>query len=232
MRIGATVLFNGEQCIQSYSWRRYRPLGNLDTVIRSLDEYRVDEISLIMPFKKLVDLKLYEKIKDLNSQTPVSLGGGIRHVNDLVSLKKIPFERLLLNSAFLDKDLELIIEAQKILGRQAVIAVLPVKLVDNNFLFYNSGKDKFQLIDEEHYLWIDDLANEILIIDVEKEGLKINFDLDILSFLPINNSKIIISGGISEDIVKVAYQRGIAAVHIDNWTLHRENSIESFARIR
>jgi len=232
MRVGSTVLFDGVQCVQSYSWSRYRPLGNLDTVLSFLDEYKVDEISLIIPFRKQVDLKLYENILNLNSQTPISLGGGIRHVNDLASLGKIPFERLLLNSAFLNRDLHFIVETQKIFGRQAIVAVLPFKTIDNKLVIYNSSKECFQFIDDEHFLWINELANEIVLIDVEKEGLKINFNLEILSLLPIDYSKIVISGGVSSEIIKLANSIGVAAVHIDNWTLHRENSIDCFRRIR
>ena len=52
MRIGATVLLYNEVAYQSYGWGLLRPLGNLQTVVDFLQDYQVDEISIIRPIKQ------------------------------------------------------------------------------------------------------------------------------------------------------------------------------------
>ena len=52
MRIGSTVLLNENKCIQSYRWECFRPLGTLQGVIDSLEEYQCDEIAIIRPVRK------------------------------------------------------------------------------------------------------------------------------------------------------------------------------------
>ena len=44
MRIGSTVLLIDRLCVQSYGWSRLRPLGVLQGVIDSLEEYHCDEV--------------------------------------------------------------------------------------------------------------------------------------------------------------------------------------------
>ena len=52
MRIGASVLLENEECIQSYNWSLKRPHGNLSNIINFLDSYEVDEITIIRPVRR------------------------------------------------------------------------------------------------------------------------------------------------------------------------------------
>ena len=51
MRIGASIIFQNGYCFQSYNWKLFRPLGTLNNVIRFLDRYEVDEISITRPIR-------------------------------------------------------------------------------------------------------------------------------------------------------------------------------------
>ena len=111
IRIGALILFIDGKCYQSFGWNKFRPLGDLETAIKILDEYEVDEISIIRPIRDKKDLsfkKDCEEISKINSNTPITFGGGIRKKSDLKILRQLPIERICLNTSFLTNRIDLI----------------------------------------------------------------------------------------------------------------------------
>ena len=72
----------------------------------------------------------------------------------------------------------------------------------------------------------DEYADELMIIDVENEGVNNTFNFKILDQLLLSNDRIIICGGIGPKIVKHAKKLGIASCMIDNRVLHNENYLK------
>ena len=105
-RIGVQILFYNGKCYQSFGWEYFKPLGSLKNVIKMLDSFEVDEICITRPIKGtkrqifLEDCNLLSKI---NSNTPITFGGGIRSMKHVKLIRNLPVERLSFNSAFINK---------------------------------------------------------------------------------------------------------------------------------
>ena len=73
--------------------------------------------------------------------------------------------------------------------------------------------------------FINTLANEIILYDIENEGLSNGFNWSLLKNIPFNYDKLIVSGGIAKGDIKKAKQKEISSVLVENKVLHQEYSI-------
>tara|TARA_B100000674_G_C37962224_1_gene972636 strand:+ start:1928 stop:2617 length:690 start_codon:yes stop_codon:yes gene_type:complete len=223
MRIGACLLLKDGYCYQSYRWRYLRPLGSLQNAVSALEDRQVDEISIIRYCRSDQDnTSLYsdiELVSNLDCITPLSFGGGIRDVHVLKKLHQLPIERILISSAFFEKNISLVEEAISIFGKQAIIAVLPYRLNRNKLEYYCCRDQKFRHIDLN---FIDNYSNEVMLYNTDQEGLSFLDYPDIRHLYPFKNSKVILSGGINRHFIKKIRHEGFAAVSIDNSSLHHE----------
>jgi len=232
MRVGASILLKNGYCYQSYGWNRFRPLGDLQTAIDILDEYEVDEILIVRPIKGVdsedslnIDLKLLSELKTI---TPLSFGGGIRSNSDINNLSGLPIERLCLSSAFININEGFVKNAINSFGRQAILACLPITLIDDVICVYHSEANELIKLSDEIQEFCMQYADEIIIIDMSNEGNNDYFQMDLLEHLKIPLNKIIITGGVGKNIIRVAKSTGIASSIIENRVLHSENSIDYF----
>lgn len=229
MRVGATVLFKNNTCWQSYGWSCLRPLGNLQSVIEALDEYECDEIALIRPVREMdTEQSFFQDVQLLNnttSLTPLSFGGGIRTISQLLLLNGAPVERLLLTSAFLNRNLALLEYIKDTFGRQSIQCVLPCVIYDKKKYIYNPSERMlvpFQLLDLDV---LRRYANEVIIHDIENEGRRDCFNRNLINDLQFPAQQLVLSGGIGSDTICWAKSESFAACLIDNRALHKEYSI-------
>lgn len=235
MRIGSSVLLKDRVSIQSYSWECFRPLGDLQTVLDSIEEYMSDEISIIRPVRTgdtLVDFETDIGIlRNIKSMTPISFGGGIRTSAHIELLRGLPIERLVFSSAFIDKNRELITEGINLFGHQAIQCLLPLKLVNNQIFVFDSSRSDYIPFSQLDINFIEELANEIILVDTIHEGEQDEFDWNLVELTQLPKNKLIISGGVGKRTIEVAKECEISSVLIDNKTLHKENSILSYRNV-
>lgn len=223
MRIGACLLLKNGYCYQSYRWKYLRPLGSLQNAVRILEERQVDEISIIRYCRDdhneeefASDLEL---ISNLDCTTPLAFGGGIRDNKVLKKLHQLPIERILLSSAYIEKNNSLLDNAIALFGRQALIAVLPYRVCNNKIEYYHCRRKKFGNCNID---FVDAHANEVMLYNTEHEGLAFSSRPDNSHLYPFNHSKTILSGGINYEFIKKMRKSDFAAVCIDNSALHHE----------
>lgn len=223
MRVGASLLLRDGYCYQSYRWMYLRPLGSLQNAVSILEERQVDEISIIRYCRDDQDNDNFqsdlELISNLDCVTPLSFGGGIRTTEALKALHQLPIERILLSSAYIEKNDSLIEEAISIFGKQALIAVLPYRVLSNKIQYYHSRIQKFVSCDLN---FIDSQSNEVMLYNTDHEGLAFCDYPGNIDLLPFHNSKVILSGGINFEFITKMRNLGFAAVSIDNSSLHHE----------
>ena len=99
MRLGSFIGLQNSKAVQSYGWNLIRPLGCIQNVLSSMDQYECDELAIIRitrghPNKSLYasDLATLEMCK-FNS--PLSFGGGIRNRHDVNRIRALPVERII-----------------------------------------------------------------------------------------------------------------------------------------
>ncbi len=232
MRVGTTILLLDGYCYQSYNWKRLRPLGDIQNILDLLEEYHCDEISIIRPIRQKDDENTLKKdieiMGNIKSLTPISFGGGLRTKNHIDILHKLPIERLIFNSAFCNKDKDLLTYVKELFGHQAIQAIIPFKIEKNKLFIFNSSLNNFVFIEDFDLSFVNEWANEIILFDTLNEGLKDSFIHDILDMINIEKSKLIISGGIGQKDIALAKKQKLASVLLDNKTLHNEFSIKDY----
>jgi phosphoribosylformimino-5-aminoimidazole carboxamide ribonucleotide (ProFAR) isomerase len=218
--------------VQSYQWTTLRPLGELQGVLDSLEEYQCDEVALIRPVRAFDTLEKFEEdiqiLRRLKTMTPISFGGGIRTTEHLALLNDLPVERLVFSSAFLSKDRDLLETAKNIFGHQAIQCLLPIQNSKGTIQVYCSQKAMFIPLSDVDFDFIQIYANEVILLDVLHEGANNQFDFELLKYIPLIHSKLIISGGVGFESVKLSQKHKLASVLIDNKVLHKEYSITSY----
>jgi Imidazoleglycerol-phosphate synthase len=126
MRIGASFILIEGYCYQSYQWKFLRPLGRLSHVLSFLDKYEVDEICITRPIRKVDSsstlLNDFEQVKLSLSNSPISIGGGIRSLKNLKALSELPVERIHFSHAFLSRKENIINQSINLYGKQAIVA--------------------------------------------------------------------------------------------------------------
>jgi len=223
MRIGACLLLRNGLCYQSYRWQYLRPLGSLQNAVKILEERQVDDISIIRYCRNeqnqddiQSDLDL---IANLDCSTPLAFGGGIRDSKTLKALHLLPIERILLSSAYIEKNITLIQEAIAMYGKQAMIAMLPYRVRKNNVQYYHCRKERYGDCDLN---FINSYSNEVMLYNTEQEGLAFRDTPDNTHLFNLDPSKTILSGGINHAFIKNMRKSGYASISIDNSSLHHE----------
>ncbi|MFT5660480.1 MAG: imidazole glycerol phosphate synthase subunit HisF [Sulfurimonas sp.] len=235
MRIGSSIILLNGYCYQSYNWRYLRPLGKLQNAIDFLEAYECDEITIIRPIRDIDTIESFQKdideISKLKCMTPLSFGGGLRDIKHIDMLHNLPIERLVFSSAFIHTNIDIIHYATNLYGHQAIQCMLPFTLKNNTVQIFSSSLNKFIPYDSINVEFIQEYANEIILLDIQNEGLSNKFTDRILKKIKIKNSKLIISGGVGKETIGLCEKQNIASILIDNKVLHEEYSIKGYRHV-
>ncbi len=132
-----------------------------------------------------------------NIFVPVCLGGGIRTVKYAKRLFESGADKISLNTA-LFQNTSLVDEISKTYGAQAIIGHIDYKKEGEDYYIYTeNGTKSFLKITKEYFNEILNLNfGELLLHSMDKDGTGMNFDYEILKFIPEKIDKpLILSGG-------------------------------------
>lgn len=112
---------------------------------------------------------------------PFTVGGGISSLKDIEELLKAGADKVSLNSSIV-RNPDLITQAAKQFGSQAIVAAIDVKVVDGiKKVFIKGGKEETQL---EGFQWckqVNELgAGEILLTSMDHDGTRKGYDIEFL----------------------------------------------------
>ena len=221
-RLIAPITLKGDLVIQSYCFNRYLPVGKLNFALENLCRWSVDEIFInvidnsiknIGPSKKVIDT-----VSNLKIDTPLIYCGGIRSHEDAQITLESGFERIGVCNSLIQNFIE-VKHISKMIGSQALIAVIPFMYDKKNFYFYDYlNKKKINLNNLAH-IFDNTVISEILLIDVMAEGSKSKFCKKILNHHLISNFKIICYGGFQNNINFKQYldNKYISAIAVENY---------------
>lgn len=157
---------------------------------------------------------------------PLTVGGGIKSLHDIEIMLNNGADKVCLNSSAIE-NIKLIKEASKIFGSSTIVSnIEAIQIGKKYFISKSNGRD---LINTSPFDWAKKLEDfgigEILIISVNKEGLKSGFDIyltkKISSILKI---PVIACGGAGDfdHIYDVIKQTNISGVSMSS-ILHYNN---------
>jgi cyclase len=223
-----------------------RKVGKPIDLAKKYYEQGADELIYIDIVSSLYQREiLYNEIEQTANELfiPFCVGGGVKTIDDFHKLFQSGADKIALNTYILQNNPELINEAAKIFGNQAVVVNIEAKKWDNWYECYTdcgriqTGKDVIDWAKEAEQRG----AGEIFLQCVDTDGRQRGFDLELSKKIvdSVNIPVIVASGaGKLEDIlelIKYAKPSGVAIaslLHYDKVTIKdikdylRTNGIE------
>jgi cyclase len=145
---------------------------------------------------------------------PLTVGGGIRTLDDIYKLLNVGCDKVSINSSAV-KNPDFINEASKRFGSQCIVVAIDVKFIEDDwYVFVNGGRINTGKKATE---WIVEVAErgagEILLTSMDSDGTKAGFDLPITQKASeLVDIPIIASGGAgTEEHIKDAFTHGADA---------------------
>lgn len=223
-RIIARLDIKGENLVKGIQLEGLRKIGNPNEKAVNYYLQGADEI-----FFEDVVASLYERnslLRIVDSSTknifiPITIGGGIRTIEDVVSALNAGADKIAINTAAI-KNENLITEVSKKFGCQCMVLSIQAKFRNGRWeAFYENGREPSGLDVIEWSIKAAKLgAGEIFLTSVDKEGMARGMDLDLIKAVTENVSiPVIASGGVGTlNDIKLGFDIGnadaIALAHI------------------
>lgn len=201
MRIIARMDIKSENLIKSVNLEGLRVVGNPNQYALKYYNEGADEVLFLDCVASLYGRNsLHNIIKKASEKifVPLTVGGGIRKVDDAAKLFDSGADKIAINSAAV-KNPKIITDLANRYGSQAIVLSIEAKKQKENFweVFIESGKQNtgINLVD-----WIkigtDSGAGEVIITSIDREGTRKGFELDLYKNVKeIINVPLIFSGG-------------------------------------
>lgn len=150
---------------------------------------------------------------------PLSVGGGIKKIDDISRLLDVGCDKISINSAAIHNP-NLIDESAKKFGSQCIVIAIDAKKVNNEKynVFINGGRIDTK---KDIYEWVREVENrgagEILLTSMDKDGTKNGYDITLTKNVSLSlNIPIIASGGAGnmehiKDVLKSGADAALAA---------------------
>lgn len=212
VRIIARLDMKGENVVKGINLEGIRPVGKPDIMAK---EYYLDGIDEIIYMDVVASLygrnSLTNYIKQAASSifVPLTVGGGIRNLEDIKMALDSGADKVAVNSSAL-KNPVFIKEASEEVGSQAIVLSIEAKKQKDNSweAYYDNGRERSGRSVHDWALEATELgAGELLLTSIDNEGLKKGLDIELLSSIRDElNIPIIISGGVGklEHILDIA----------------------------
>ena len=230
-RIIARLDIKNNTVIKGIQMEGLRVVGKPSEMARSYYHQGIDEIIYIDAVASLYGRNsLLEVVQEVSQDVfiPITVGGGIRCVEDVRELLRAGADKVAINTAAVYRP-ELIRDIAETFGSQCVVASIQAKKVSQNEYeaYVEFGRER---VDLDVLSWatkvVDLGAGEILLTSIDHDGTQKGFDCEIIKrvseAVPV---PVIASGGAgnSQDLVK-AIKTGKASAVACGTILHYEKS--------
>ncbi len=221
-RIIPIILLDGFSVLKTINFKQRRNLGSPITVVRTYNTRNVDELILLdidassqnRPIDKFT-------IQDIAQECfmPLTVGGGIRTIDDIRDLLSIGADKIAINTRALENP-TFISEAANIFGSQCVVVSVDVmEDGDEKYSVFSKGKVVDGLLFFDWIVKIEKMgAGELLINNVTKDGTMSGANVELAEKVSaLVSIPVIYAGGISgpKDAALVA-MTNVSAVGISS----------------
>ena len=143
---------------------------------------------------------IYDVVKRTSKKcfVPLTVGGGVRSVEDISKLLNCGADKVSINTAAVQNP-EVVIESSKKFGSQCIVVAIDVKSKGNKWEVFthggreNTGIDVFEFSKKME----DSGAGELLITSMDQDGTQAGYDIELMSKISSNiNIPLIASGGV------------------------------------
>jgi cyclase len=228
-RVIPIVLISGYSVLKTIKFDVRRNLGNPITVARIYNTRNVDELILLdIDASKQGRFIDFFTIQDIASECfmPLTVGGGIRKIEDIRNLLKRGADKISINTYALENP-AFIKESSEIFGAQCIVVSVDVIKVDGKYCIYSKVKNEYSALSPIDWCKkCEELgAGELLLNFVDLDGTMEGVDADYIAVIASAiNVPLITCGGVAnpEDAVKMtkAGASGLGVSSIFHFTNH------------
>lgn len=217
----------GPNLIKGIHLEGLRVVGDPQEHARRYYEQGADELIYI---DIVASLYGRNSLRDIVSRTardvfiPLTVGGGVRSVDDVKELLRAGADKVAINTAAVQRP-QLITEVSRAFGSQCMVLSIEAKKIggDKWEVFTDNGRERTGRDVEEWVIQATELgAGEILLTSVDQEGTRKGFDIDLIKKVTsVTKVPVIASGGMGqvEHLVEVC-ERGHADAVAMAYVLH------------
>lgn len=200
-RVIARLDIKNDALVKGVHLEGFRVLGDPGSFAKIYYEDGIDEIVYMDVVASLYGRNgLIDLIKKTAKEIfiPLTVGGGIRSIDDVAALLAAGADKVCINTAAVKRP-ELITEVVNVYGSSTlVIAVEVIKVDDEYMVFTDNGREHTGLKVSKWVKKIEELgAGEILLTSVDREGTGKGIDIELLE--EVRNSvsiSIVVHGGV------------------------------------
>ena len=234
LRIIPRLDIKGKNLIKGINLEGLRKLGDPRDFARKYYNAGADELILMDVVASLYGRNnLSDTIKKVaeNIFIPITVGGGLRVVEDIKHILRCGADKAAINTAAIDKP-SLITEAADMFGSQCIVVSIEAKKISEGLweAYTNNGREKTGKNAVEWAIEAASLgAGEILLTSVDREGTRKGYDIELVKAITeVTSIPIVVSGGMgsSNDIIELVADTDISGasiadvLHYNRMSLH------------
>jgi cyclase len=143
---------------------------------------------------------IYGVIKDTSKKcfVPLTVGGGVRSVEDINKLLNCGADKVSINTAAVQNE-EVVIQSSKKFGSQCIVVAIDAKKNGDLWeVFTHGGRNNTGINAIEFAKKMEDSgAGELLVTSMDRDGTQVGYDIDLMSKISSEvNIPVIASGGV------------------------------------
>jgi len=143
---------------------------------------------------------IYNVVKKTSEKcfVPLTVGGGVRSINDISKLLNSGADKVSINTAAV-KNPEVVIESSKKFGSQCIVVAIDAKKKGDKWeIFTHGGRNNTGIDAIEFAKKMEDSgAGELLVTSMDRDGTQMGYDIDLMSKISSDvNIPLIASGGV------------------------------------
>ncbi len=209
-RIIPIVLLDGFSVLKTVHFKTRRNLGSPITVIKTYNTRNVDELVLL-------DIDASRQHRSIDKFTiaeiseecfmPLTVGGGIRSVEDIAELLRCGADKVVINTVAIENP-EFISQAASLFGSQCIVVSIDVVHTNDGYIVFNNGIQHPEVDFTSWLLEVEKLgAGEILLNNVSLDGTMEGADVNLADMTAsLVSIPVVYVGGVRDvdDVVKIA----------------------------
>ena len=143
---------------------------------------------------------IYEVVKKTSKKcfVPLTVGGGVRSVEDINKLLNCGADKVSINTAAV-QNAAVVLDSSKKFGSQCIVVAIDAKKNGNKWeVFTHGGRNNSEIDALEYAKKMEDSgAGELLVTSMDRDGTQLGYDINLMSKISsIVNIPIIASGGV------------------------------------
>ncbi|MFO7256974.1 MAG: imidazole glycerol phosphate synthase cyclase subunit [Bacteroidota bacterium] len=192
LRLIARLDIKNEYVIKGIHLEGLRKIGDPIQLAKKYYDEGIDEIIFMDAVASLYGRNnLFHIIEKACEQVfvPITIGGGIRTLEDIGKALKAGADKIALNTSAV-RNPDFVTEASRIFGSQCIVGSIEAKHKGNSWEAYvDNGREETGLNAVEWAKRLEDLGcGEIMITSVDRDGTMLGFDLNLISNINDNIS--------------------------------------------